>query len=114
MCHLRSPRTAARLAREEALGGDDGWPRTRSPSRSRRTVARRTGTEERLVGLSWSTAFGTWEPTPSGEGLWGGREGVGAEQWRGKIDDVVERRQEGRRKDVSHPDLGTADLWGMR
>ena len=47
-------------------------------------------------------------------GLWVGREGVGAEQWRGKIDDVVERRQEGRRKDVSHPDLGTADLWGMR
>ena len=47
-------------------------------------MARRTGTEERLVGLSWSTAFGTWEPTPSGEGLWGGREGVGAEQWRGK------------------------------
>ena len=27
---------------------------------------------------------------------------------------AMERRQEGRRKDVSHPDLGTADSWGMR
>ena len=27
---------------------------------------------------------------------------------------AMERRQEGRRKDVSHPDLGTADLWGIR
>ena len=31
-----------------------------------------------------------------------------------KSDDVVERRQDGGRKDVSHPDFGTADLRGMR
>ena len=66
-----------------------------------------------MVGSSW-----TYHRQDMGTNAeWHRAQDLNTTGWLGaarKEDDVVERRQDGGRRDVSHPDFGTADLRGMR
>ena len=111
----RGRRAMTRLASGAGGGlGDDGGRRLRMLSRSRgpTRVARTMDVVDGVVGPAWSTAFGTWEPRLGGAGS---DEGTGSRRGgRGLQELMVKRRQDGGRRDASHPASGTAGLWGMR
>ena len=67
----------ARFLMYQSRGSDDARRRsTRNRSRSRTGARLGTGTRvEDGQAKGWSTAYGTWEPTPGGEGRTGDAQG---------------------------------------